>query len=340
MRTDSSTQADLLTAGGKRSGRPLRLFWAFVGWCALLPVVIVLALRWQALESPLTIAIAGLTPFVGLPLLVAILGAWLGRARSLRAAAAIALAGYLLTTSPVDAVIGCRGAATDDGITIYTANVLFGSGRPDEVAESIVAADADVVVMQEAQWPFLQPLREDERLAEYRYRSDARSEAKTGTIIWSRLPMIGLDIEPFVDRGLIHATIEGPSGPFTVTGVHTLAPIRSRFVGTWHRQFELLAAIDTATPRVAAGDFNATSDHQQFRALLDAGWTDVHDKKGCGFDATWPVDGSLPLAVMRLDHILVSDHFEVVDLQFGDPAGSDHKPVVATIRLTGGTVGG
>ncbi|MGI9598890.1 MAG: endonuclease/exonuclease/phosphatase family protein [Acidimicrobiales bacterium] len=318
---------------GSRRRRPLNWFWLLTGWLALLPVMVVLILRWQALDTPLSIAIAGLTPFLAVPLVIAVFSSWWSRSATLRVVAAVTAAGFLFTTSPVDAVIGCRGTTANDAITIYTANVLGGGGRPADVATSILAEDADVFTLQEVQWPFLQALRNDPRLAEYRYHSDDEPGDWSGTIVWSKWPFVDVELEPFEVASLIHTTVAGPTGEFTITGLHTLAPIRQEFVGSWHRQFEQLSRIDTSSPRMLAGDFNATSDHQQFRQLLSSGWTDVHDRKGCGLDTTWPVGSGLPVPLMRLDHVLVSDHFDVLDVHFADPAGSDHKPVVTSIRL-------
>ncbi len=319
--------------GVQTEPRPRRnWFWIIVGVPALGLVVFVLLLRWSSPDSPLTIAMVGVAPFMAAPLLFGIIGSWLSRSMSMRAAAAFVSAGYLFTMSPVDAVIGCGGRSAADAITIYTANVEFGTGRPDEVAASIVAADPDVIVLQEASFPFMDGLAADPRLADYQHRSNQLTWESPRTIIWSRLPIVSHEVEPFVVSDLINVTIQGPGGEFVVTGVHTLAPVRQRYVRSWKQQFEQLAAIDTSAPRIIAGDFNATTDHKPFRTLQQSGWTDVHDEVGCGFDATWPVDGDLPLAVMRLDHVLVTDHFEILDIGFGDPGGSDHRPVIATLR--------
>jgi endonuclease/exonuclease/phosphatase family metal-dependent hydrolase len=322
---------DLSTANRGPAGR--RWFWVVVGALALLVVVLVLALRWGSPGSPLTIAMVGMAPFVGLPLLFGLGSAVLSRSIELRAAAVAVTAGYLFTMSPIDAVIGCGGRSAADSITVYTANVQFGVGRPEPTAASIAAVDPDVIVLQEASFPFVGALAADPRLAGYEYRSNQLTRQSPRTIIWSRFPIQSYEVEPFVVSDLLSVTLDGPSGPFTVTGVHTLAPVRSRYVPTWSRQFEQLAALDTSSPRLVAGDFNATTDHRPFRDLLDGGWTDVHDEAGCGFDATWPVDQGLPISVMRLDHVLVTDHFEILDMTFAQPTGGDHKPVVATIRL-------
>ena len=43
-----------------------------------------------------------------------------------------------------------------------------------------------------------------------------------------------------------------------------------------------------ATSQILAGDFNATLDHAEFRALLDRGYVDAADAVGDGLTPTWP----------------------------------------------------
>lgn len=327
-------------AAGRRvrgSGRGRRPNWLLVvvAVTSLAVVIGVLFLRWRAPGSSRLIAVVGLTPFFAAPLAVGVISAWFSRSTGVRVLGAVTATAFLVTTSPIDAVIGCRSETAPDALSIYTANVLFDGGRPADVATSILAQNPDVVVMQEVRADgFLGPLREDPRLDQYRHRSDEISGVDYGTIVWSRWPFVDLEIERFQVSEMVTTTIDGPTGQFTVTGLHTLAPVRAEHVETWVNQFDQLSRIDTSTPRVLAGDFNATMDHQPFRTLLKSGWTDVHEQKGCGLDATWPVGRDLPFPIMRLDHVLVTDDFEVLDVRFADPAGSDHLPVVASVRLT------
>ncbi len=316
-----------------RSRGAAQWFWAVVGWLAAAAVIAVLVLRWHGADRPLTIALVGLTPLLFVPLAVAVAGSWRARSRTLRVVTGVTAASFLVTVSPVDAVIGCQADEAGDAITIYSANVLYDGGRADDVVTSILAEDADVVVLQEVRWPFLKELREDPRLADWVHRSDDAPSAPQGNLIWSRWPFADLTVDPFVSSQLVTAVVDGPAGPFAVTVVHTLAPSISANVPIWTAQLAQLATVDTSTPHMLVGDFNATADHRQFRSLFGRGWTDVHERKGCGFDATWPVDHELPFAVMRLDHALVTDHFEVLDVRFGEPAGSDHKPLVTDVRL-------
>ena len=292
-----------------------------------------LALRWRGGDRPAELAIIGLTPFLALPLVALVVGAWRSRSAGLRVATALVLASFLVAMNPVSAVVGCGGEAPEDAVTIYTANVLRGGGRPVDIAGAIVAEGADVVVLQELTWDVLQELRADPRLDAYPHRSDGGEHAVSGKAIWSRWPLSDIEIEPFAVSRLVSATVESPDGPFRVANIHTAAPMAAANVGPWKAQFEQLRSLGLDQPRILAGDFNATGDHRPFRDLLDRGWTDVHEPKGCGYDATWPTGRLTPVPVYRLDHVLVTDHFEVLDVRLADPAGSDHRPVVAELRL-------
>ncbi|MEM9563455.1 MAG: endonuclease/exonuclease/phosphatase family protein [Actinomycetota bacterium] len=303
-------------------------------WPALVAVVGALLLRYQGADRPLTVALVGLTPTLVLPLTLAALGTWWSRSTATRAATAAVAAVFLVTMNPVSAVVGCRGHAPADAITVYSANVLFDTGRPADIAASAVASGADVIVLQEVTWNTLQELKAQPALDDYAYRSNAGERGPvSGKIIWSRWPLSDVTVEPFVASRSLSATVESPQGSFRLTNVHTAAPSSRTTVWPWQVQFEQLRQVPTTEPAVLAGDFNATGDHRPFRQLLDQGWTDVHEPKGCGFDATWPARGPIPTPFYRLDHVLVTDHFEVLDVRLGDPAGSDHIPVITELQL-------
>ena len=308
-----------------------------MSWPVLFAAVAQLLIRERAGGHPLSLALIGLTPLLGLGLVVAVVGAWRGRSATLRGATAAVTGIYLAAMNPASAVVGCHGSAPADAITVYSANVLVGQGRPHDIATSILDNQADIVLLQEVNWDFLDDLRNDPRLTEaYPHRAEGPDGAPlSGQIVWSRWPLGDLRTEPFVVSQLGTVTVESPQGPIELINIHTDSPSRVESIGPWHAQFHQLNGIATDRPTIMAGDFNATGDHRPFRTLLDQGWTDAHEPKGCGFDATWPAR----LPVLRLDHVLVTDHFEVLDVRLADPAGSDHLPVVAELRL-GGPSGG
>ena len=48
---------------------------------------------------------------------------------------------------------------------------------------------------------------------------------------------------------------------------------------------------------------------------------------------SWPNKWSWPAMGIRIDHVLVSRHWRVVDVHAGHDIGSDHRPIVATLQL-------
>ena len=84
---------------------------------------------------------------------------------------------------------------------------------------------------------------------------------------------------------------------------------------------------------ILAGDFNATLDHSVLRSLISTGYRDAADVVGKGFVGTWgPYDGDR-IPPVTLDRVLADKRIGVVDVAVFDLAGSDHRPVMATLTL-------
>lgn len=304
-----------------------------MGWPLLGMIAVVLGLRWRDVDQVVLVAIVALTPFLILPLIVADVAAWFSRSRALRLAAVAVTAACLFTIAPFDAMVGCGPSSGEGAITVWTANVLASGGRAGAIAANIAEADPDVILLQEVNSQFLGELSDQQILEAWSHRSTDVPDIQSRALVWSKWPLIDTRrVEPAADH-FVRAEVDAPQGRFVVAALHIASPISSEDLDLWHEQFETLGRLSTAEPTVMGGDFNATEDHRPFRNLLDRGWTDVHDDKGCGPDFTWPTRG-LPFPVMRLDHILVTDHFDVLSTEIGDPGGSDHHPVISRIRFT------
>lgn len=83
-------------------------------------------------------------------------------------------------------------------------------------------------------------------------------------------------------------------------------------------------------PVIVAGDFNSTRHHWVYRHVAAAeGMQDAHRVAGRGLGWTFPAERPL----VRIDHVLVSHHWQVVDAHVSPHAAlSDHRPVVARLR--------
>jgi len=81
-------------------------------------------------------------------------------------------------------------------------------------------------------------------------------------------------------------------------------------------------------PVIVVGDFNSTPHHWVYRHISGS-LTDAHRAAGTGFGWTFPAGRPL----VRIDHVLVSDAWEVVRTRVSHHhATSDHRPVVTRLR--------
>jgi endonuclease/exonuclease/phosphatase (EEP) superfamily protein YafD len=159
-----------------------------------------------------------------------------------------------------------------------------------------------------------------------------------------------MDREAFDAAGgsaLVFASLlRGDQGPFWVTNVHLETPRRglellqqgsmreaSRELGrlTRLRELEHRAARrfvdEIGRPHIVAGDFNTPIESSLYRAEW-RGWQNAFSRAGVGFGGT-RLSGWIRA---RIDHILYDEGWEVTAAHVGADVGSDHLPMVATLR--------
>ncbi len=222
-------------------------------------------------------------------------------------------------------------------IVIYQANVLWADhgGDPLLYLNDIALANPDVIGLQEAGPEFVSVFESDEMLDRYPFRLGTSK-----TRLYSRLPLIEDRSAAGDAIGFyVSALLEGPTGPMEVTVVHTRAPTTVSSMQRWEEHFKRIRnSVERSEPRIILGDFNASSSHRPFRQLMGEGFTDAHDRVGCGLGSTWPIAhvAKFPVPIMRLDHVLYNDAFEAVSMRTGraidEPLGSDHHPLVVELR--------
>jgi len=100
-------------------------------------------------------------------------------------------------------------------------------------------------------------------------------------------------------------------------------------------QARALAAVlqASARPIVLGGDLNAPQSSAVIRSLLAIGLRDAFASAGNGYGYTYGHTLRPRFSFLRIDHILVSDEVEVVRAFVGGNEASDHRPVIADLRL-------
>lgn len=246
---------------------------------------------------------------------------------------------------------GSTAAGDAASVTVLSWNTLGEVPDASTIAGLALDEGADVVVLPET----TAPLGEEVAIAMREGGSpmwvhtvafDEVAKARSTTILIS--PELG-DYEvvselapgPPGNTNTVPSIVAEPvdgEGP-RIVAVHAVAPIRWE-LRNWRSDLDWLAGQCTGEDVIMAGDFNATVDHFAGRGV-DGGdlgrCRDAAVAGGAGGLGTWPTD--LPeLVGSPIDHVLATPNWRVDAFRVVgeiDDAGSDHRPVVATLSPAG-----
>ena len=226
-------------------------------------------------------------------------------------------------------------AASGSILRVLTVNLLCGRADAEAVVGLVRRTGADVL--------FLQELTDD---AVTRLKQAGLSELMPqeitelkgglrGSGIYSRFPLSeGPPLAP-THAAQPTASLELPGGETAEVACvhpHPPKPPWSRGVALWHQELAVLPP-PGGSPRVLAGDFNATLDHVLFRRLLRSGYADAAWQAGKALTPTWGPAGRM--ALITIDHVLVDRRCAVLASSVHPIPGTDHRAVYAAVRLPG-----
>jgi endonuclease/exonuclease/phosphatase (EEP) superfamily protein YafD len=319
---------------GLRSVPIMRGRWVTAaGWVVVTPVILWTAVRLTGLERGPFVQLMAFTPYV-----VALSIVPLALVIALRRWAVTIVAA--VATVLLAAVVAPRAIADDaerggPELRVLTVNVLGGGADPARVVALVRAHGVDVLSVQELQPEVVAGLDVAGLGDLLPYRAAEGVDAG----LFARLPLDDVG-RRYLPGGFeqAHATVRVPgAAPVVVEAVHNCSPYSFSQLKCW---FADLAAQPAATPdgspRILAGDFNATLDHRPLRDLLATGYVDAADRAGVGLTGTWgPYDGDrIPPVV--IDHVLVDRRIAVRAASVHPVAGSDHRAVLAVVSLPAG----
>jgi endonuclease/exonuclease/phosphatase (EEP) superfamily protein YafD len=249
-------------------------------------------------------------------------------------------------------------AARGEQITVMTFNlfdanvVLAESGNGGDVVSEIERAAPDVLFLQEYTDRWHQALHESLKSTFPHFRAAPRDH-QFGIAIYSRRPFCdvpqekeaqGKEALPSKSTRMfklarlpapqLRAAIKLADQEVAIYNIHLYPPVSLDCATANRRQFDdLLNRLkQEKLPAIVGGDFNFTQRSAQGRALDDAGWVDAHFQAGKGRGGTWSQSMKAQwLPRLRYDHIYLSRRLACVECRTGEPAGSDHLPVIAKI---------
>ncbi|MFI6575423.1 endonuclease/exonuclease/phosphatase family protein [Nocardiopsis sp. NPDC050513] len=214
-------------------------------------------------------------------------------------------------------------------LTVVTHNVGAANGDPAGTVAGVLAADPDLVALQEVTW-------EANAAYDGALRAEMGHSERWGTVgLWSRYPITE---SRSIDLGLgwnraMRAEIDGPDGAFAVYVVH-LASVRVGGSGfdtaLRDRGVRALGAAVEAEPLervVLMGDLNGSTDDRAM-APLTSRLASVRETGGDGLGLTWPA----AFPAVRIDHVLVRG-VTATEAWTLPRTDSDHLPVAARLRV-------
>lgn len=140
-----------------------------------------------------------------------------------------------------------------------------------------------------------------------------------------------IHLPPTSDRPILQITITYAGKPIDLLCFHAIRPRSTATVDYQRVEFEALAKWSQQRQAIVIGDFNSTPWYSSFRKMLHQSGL-LNSQKGFGLQPTW--HGNLPpILRIPIDHCLHSPSIITVQRTIGSHIGSDHLPLLVTLRI-------
>jgi vancomycin resistance protein VanJ len=231
--------------------------------------------------------------------------------------------------------------AESQPITLLTYNIQATNLRYSRVIDTIRAADADIVAIQEVNAE-IGPLLEEAFADSYQYIAlHPNSYGYAGQGVLSRFPIVEdryWRTDPVWGLGHQRVEIQLPDDQiFTLYNAH---PVPPRFGGLSFsgafRDYEITQVLEMVAaetdPLLLVGDFNLTDQNAAYPQLI----ANLHDAyREVGYGLGWTFTHMFPIPILRLDYVFHTDHWTAHEIHVqANSGGSDHYPVKVTLTLT------
>ena len=224
-------------------------------------------------------------------------------------------------------------ADRDEGdIKLLHANVLASNDSSLRFIALLRKESPDIVVMQEATPRWMNSIGEIDAL--YPYKIVEARDDPFGIAMYSKFPFDSISVVEAAPLGHPEIVVTAIVGRdrLNIISSHPMPPIGETNYDARNHQLQGVARLAGRTPGplVIVGDLNISMWASHYRKLENK--SELRNaRKGFGIEPTWPL--FLPIAMIPIDHILVSGDIAVTNFETATDIGSDHYPVVVSFRL-------
>ena len=226
-----------------------------------------------------------------------------------------------------------EAATGDTQLKLLYANVLSTNQEHERLLDLIGSERPDVILLLETSAHWLEAMQTLE--ADYPFRYSVAREDNFGIALLSRLPLTAathIDSPPLGYPTIIATTRIGGTD-LTMISTHPTNPLRRDNFRARNVQLHSVAELvaQASGEVLLIGDLNASVWGRHYRHFEEA--TGLRNaRRGKGILPTWPT--FMPLAMIPIDHVLVSSQVGIADIRTGPRIGSDHLPLLVTVALS------
>lgn len=242
-----------------------------------------------------------------------------------------------------------HSAANSSGpdLHLLTFNVYSKRANPPQLANVIMEAEADVVLLQELDSVVAGHFDSIfQREYPYRVFHTPAQSSNAGMGVMSRYPILTEEYWT-IHRGHQRITIEFQGSTVTLYNSRPIFPFEGD--SFFQHEEEITALLERADqdrgPVILAGDFNMSDQSDDYAQITEV-YDDAFREVGWGMGFTFPADNpdidSLPyqlrelmkIPLVRLDYVFHSEHFQSTRAEvLSSSGGSDHRPLFVVLTL-------
>jgi len=219
-----------------------------------------------------------------------------------------------------------------NSLKLFHANVLTSNNEYKKLIAQVREENPDIMILQEVDQQWLDSFAAIK--ITYQHSIEIPRNDNFGMALFSKIPIQEYQIHDWTELEIptIEAEFNLAGQPLRIITTHPPPPVNKYYYDAGTTQFEAIAAAMKAkeSASIVIGDINTTVWSEQYK-LLESGTGLVNVSNGFGLMPTWPTN-LIPLMV-PIDHCLVSNHFNVINVKTGNKFGSDHLPLIVELRF-------